>query len=54
MSSPSHSATDVPAAPIGDSSQLEPGQTAIVIGSPLGTFTNSVGTILRGFMLIKW
>ena len=35
-------ATDVPAAPIGDSSTLEPGQTAIVIGSPLGTFTNSV------------
>jgi len=28
--------------PIGDSSTLEPGQTAIVIGSPLGTFTNSV------------
>jgi S1-C subfamily serine protease len=35
-------ATDLPAAPIGDSSQLQPGQTAIVIGSPLGTFTNSV------------
>ena len=35
-------ATDLPAAPIGDSAQLQPGQTAIVIGSPLGTFTNSV------------
>ena len=35
-------ATDLPAAPIGDSSQLKPGQTAIVIGSALGTFTNSV------------
>jgi len=35
-------ATDLPAAPIGDSSLLEPGQTAIVIGSPLGTFTDSV------------
>ena len=30
------------AAPIGDSSQLKPGQTAVVIGSALGTFTNSV------------
>ena len=27
---------------MGDSGQLQPGQTAIVIGSPLGTFTNSV------------
>jgi serine protease Do len=35
-------ATDLPAAPIGDSSELQPGQTAIVIGSPLGTFTDSV------------
>jgi S1-C subfamily serine protease len=36
-------ATDpLPSAPIGDSSTLRPGQTAIVIGSPLGTFTNSV------------
>ena len=35
-------ASDLPAAPMGDSSQLLPGQTAIVIGSPLGTFTNSV------------
>src|SRR3954454_8144694 len=34
--------SDLPAAPIGDSATLEPGQTAIVIGSPLGTFTNSV------------
>ena len=32
----------LPAATIGDSSQLKPGQIAIVIGSPLGTFTNSV------------
>jgi S1-C subfamily serine protease len=36
------SATDLHAAPIGDSSQLQPGETAIVIGSALGTFTNSV------------
>jgi S1-C subfamily serine protease len=35
-------ATGLPAARIGDSSALKPGQTAIVIGSPLGTFTNSV------------
>ena len=35
-------ATDLQAAPIGDSSQLQPGATAIVIGSALGTFTNSV------------
>ncbi len=35
-------ASDLPAAPIGDSGSLLPGQTAIVIGSPLGTFTNSV------------
>lgn len=35
-------AADLHAAPIGDSSQLQPGQTAIVIGSALGTFTNSV------------
>jgi S1-C subfamily serine protease len=33
---------DLPSAPIGDSSNLQPGQTAIAIGSPLGTFTNSV------------
>jgi len=35
-------ATDLHAAPIGDSAGLQPGQTAIVIGSALGTFTNSV------------
>jgi serine protease Do len=35
-------ATGLPAARIGDSSTLKPGQTAIVIGSPLGQFTNSV------------
>ena len=35
-------ASDLPAAPIGDSGGLRPGQAAIVIGSPLGTFTNSV------------
>ena len=35
-------AGDLPAAPIGDSAALRPGQSAIVIGSPLGTFTNSV------------
>ena len=32
----------LPFARIGDSAELRPGQTAIVIGSPLGTFTNSV------------
>jgi len=35
-------ATGLPFARIGDSSALKPGQIAIVIGSPLGTFTNSV------------
>lgn len=35
-------ATGLAAAPIGDSSTLKPGQTAVVIGSALGTFTNSV------------
>jgi S1-C subfamily serine protease len=35
-------ATGLSAAPIGDSSQLAPGETAIVIGSALGTFTNTV------------
>jgi S1-C subfamily serine protease len=33
---------DLPAAAVGDSAQLRPGQLAIAIGSPLGTFTNSV------------
>ncbi|HSH21618.1 MAG TPA: trypsin-like peptidase domain-containing protein [Candidatus Caenarcaniphilales bacterium] len=33
---------DLPAAVIGDSAALKPGQLAIAIGSPLGTFTNSV------------
>jgi serine protease Do len=33
---------DLPAAKIGDSAALKPGQLAIAIGSPLGTFTNSV------------
>jgi S1-C subfamily serine protease len=32
----------LPKASIGDSGALKPGQIAIVIGSPLGTFTNSV------------
>ncbi|MFH1474588.1 MAG: trypsin-like peptidase domain-containing protein [Chloroflexota bacterium] len=35
-------ATDLPAAPIGDSSTARVGQLAIAIGSPLGTYTNSV------------
>ena len=35
-------APDLHAAPMGDSASLKPGQTAIVIGSALGTFTNSV------------
>ena len=35
-------APDLVAAPMGDSAQLKPGQTAVVIGSALGTFTNSV------------
>jgi len=33
---------DLPVAHIGDSAQLRPGQLAVAIGSPLGTFTNSV------------
>ncbi|CAN5851800.1 trypsin-like peptidase domain-containing protein [soil metagenome] len=35
-------ADDLPAAVIGDSGLLKPGQLAVAIGSPLGTFTNSV------------
>ncbi len=35
-------AKDLPTAPIGDSSTLKVGQTTIAIGSPLGTYTNTV------------
>ena len=35
-------ATGIPAAPIGSSSDLKVGELAIAIGSPLGTYTNSV------------
>jgi S1-C subfamily serine protease len=35
-------ATGLPVAPIGDSSNLKVGQLAIAIGSPLGTYSNSV------------
>ena len=35
-------ASDLPTAPIGDSSTIQVGQQAIAIGSPLGTFTDSV------------
>jgi S1-C subfamily serine protease len=35
-------ATGLPTAPIGDSSTVQVGQQAIAIGSPLGTFTDSV------------
>ena len=34
--------TDLPTAAIGDSSELKPGQLVAAIGSPLGTYTNSV------------
>ncbi|MDQ2966365.1 MAG: trypsin-like peptidase domain-containing protein [Chloroflexota bacterium] len=35
-------ATDLPAAPIGDSGALRVGQLTIAIGSPLGTYSNTV------------
>jgi serine protease Do len=35
-------ATGLPTAPVGDSSSIQVGQLAIAIGSPLGTYTNSV------------
>ncbi len=35
-------AADLPTAPMGDSSALKVGQTAIAIGSPLGTYTSTV------------
>jgi S1-C subfamily serine protease len=35
-------ATGLPVAAVGDSSQLLPGEDVIAIGSPLGTYTNSV------------
>lgn len=35
-------ASDLPVARVGDSAALKPGQLAVAIGSPLGTFTNSV------------
>jgi len=37
-------ASDLPTAPIGSSANLEPGQMAIAIGNPLGTFENTVTT----------
>jgi serine protease Do len=36
------SATDLPTAALGDSSALKVGQTTIAIGSPLGTYSNTV------------
>ncbi len=42
-------ATDLPTAPIGDSSNLKVGETTIAIGSPLGTYTSTVTSgILSG------
>jgi S1-C subfamily serine protease len=35
-------ATDLPVAPMGDSTALKAGQLAVAIGSPLGSFENSV------------
>jgi S1-C subfamily serine protease len=35
-------ATDLPTAPLGDSSTIKVGELAIAIGSPLGTYSNSV------------
>ena len=40
-------ATNLPAATIGDSSSIQVGQTAIAIGSPLGTYTE---TVTRGIV----
>ncbi len=37
-------ATGLPTAPIGSSADLQPGQLAIAIGNPLGTFQNTVTT----------
>jgi S1-C subfamily serine protease len=37
-------ATDLPVAPLGSSADLEPGQLAIAIGNPLGTYDNTVTT----------
>ena len=42
-------ATDLPTAPIGDSSTVKVGETTIAIGSPLGTYTSTVTSgILSG------